>query len=72
MELDKALTDVVEADVPDMGTIRIDLAYKTLPFDYAFCKIGGHPNKLYPTKRQQTRLEIDQLQRAKEDKRLSK
>lgn len=51
---------------------QIDLAYKTLPFVCAYCKIGGHPDKLCPTKHQQTRLEIDQLQRAKEDKKLSK
>lgn len=63
--------DVVEADVSEVGTTKIDVAYKTLPFVYAYCKIGGHLDKLCPTKHQQTRLEIDQ-QLVEEERKLSK
>lgn len=51
VELDKPLKDVVEDDVPNVGIVRIDVAYKTLPFVCAFYKIDGHPDKLCPTKR---------------------
>lgn len=50
VELDNPLTDAVEADIPKVGTIQIDMTYKTLPFTCKYCKIGGHLDKLCSAK----------------------
>lgn len=51
VELDKPLKNFVKVDILDGGITRIDVTYKTLSFVCTYCKIGGHPNKLCPTKR---------------------